>query len=210
MKKWERILLDLRDWIVPILEKNPENHKDKGTNKQLPQWSQNEYANCAKTWYELLKDKYQQEDDHRKNIDARLQPFLGLIPVGATLLLGIISNFLFKDLKEYPKLLILPLYCGCLYVVFQLLVALFHTFKGLSLRAYDIIEDIFPEKNETNEQFFFRLSQELIKISWHNSKQNNDKASYLRCVHISLRNTIVGFAIVTLILVGIGIRGLFL
>jgi len=197
-----------RDFIIPVLDKLPEGDLEKrleAARHKLPVWTEAQCERFGQTWYENVKAISEREDKRRSNIDARLQPILGLIPVVTSVLLGIVGFLLSKGLNEYTTLSISTLFFGGIYIMMQLVFAFFHAVKGLSLRSYQETRDLFPQGEETLNGFRVRFTKQLFLDNVYNTEQNNDKASYLHCVHVSLRNAFVGLVFIVFVLLGIGV-----
>jgi len=196
------------DFIIPVLDKLDAADLEKRlktARDKLPAYTQTQCERFGHVWYENVKAFSESEDERRNNIDARLQPILGLIPVGTSVLLGVIGILLSQALSKYTTLSISVLYFGGMYITLQLVFAFFYAIKGLSLRLYEETRDLFPEGDETINEFRVRFTKQLFLDTVYNAEKNNDKASYLKCVHVSLRNAFVGMVLVILVLIGIGV-----
>ena len=144
------------------------------------------------------------EERRGNSIDARLQPILGLISIVVSVFLGIVGILLSKDLAEYTTLSICSLYFGGVYVLSQFVFAFYYAIRGLSLRSYRETLYLFPQTNETTNEYRVRFAKQKFLDTIYNTEQNNDKASYLKCVHACLRNAFIGVVCVVLILIAIG------
>jgi len=197
-----------RDFIIPVLDKLPADELEKrlkAARDKLPVWTQTQCERFGQAWSENVKTISEREDKRRNNIDARLQPILGLIPVGTSVLLGVVGILLSEDSSQYTTLSVCMLYFGGMYITMQLVFAFFYAVKGLSLRSYEETRDLFPQTDETMNEFRVRFTKQLFLNTVYNTEQNNGKASYLNCVHVSLRNAFAGVVCVILVLIGIGV-----
>ena len=201
-----------RDFIIPILDRLPADDLEKrlkAARDKLPDWTPAQCEQFGQAWYENVTNLSGREDKRRNSIDARLQPILGLIPVGTSVLLGVVGVLLSQVSSQYTKLSVCMMYFGGMYITIQLVFAFFYTIKGLSLRSYQEARELFPQAGETTNEFRVRFSKQLFLNTIYNTEQNNNKASYLSCVHISLRNAFVGLVFIILILITIGVEQYF-
>jgi len=197
-----------RDFIIPILDKLPTEDLEKqlkDAKDKFPVWTRAQCEQFGQILYENVITISESEDRRRNNIDARLQPILGLISIVASVFLGIVGILSSKDLAEYTTLSICSLYFGGVYILIQFVFAFYYAVKGLSLRSYRETRSLFPQTNETTNEYRVRFANQLFLDAIYNTEQNNDKASYLKCVHACLRNAFIGVVCIVLILIAIGV-----
>lgn len=198
-----RCIVPLTDFIVPVLldrrSLKDAERAEKDAEGKIPQWGQREKRAKAKHWYDVVHEFASEQQERKKQLEARLIPILSVIPVISAILFGSANFILGSDIEGIGYLPRIVFFFACCYIALQLTIAFFYALSGLWLSVYRAVIDLVLAPGESIEDFYYRLASDLWTSARFNIERNNIKASRLKCAQTAMRNAALGLLVAILV-----------
>jgi hypothetical protein len=200
---WQ-ILYDFRDWVFPHPQplSADETKKQKSSESAaLEDWSirTENLPNDTSTLAEYLNSctsALSRERDRAVSADSRLTTIVGLSSIAVSVVFGVIIS----ERPPSSGCLGMMIFLTPVYLVLQLVSAMFAGTKGLGRRSYrqGSAVDLLPS-NETRSKHLRRQIADFYGILAQHQEQNNKKITQMAVAHRALKNFVWGILLLTVI-----------